>query len=157
MVFDVSTAFLSGMTMTREVYAQAPREGMPTAEGWGAVSPHALLRLLRVAYGLTEAPRLWYLRARQVPTKLGFEEFRCARATFVYRDSGAVIAMLTLHVDDGMLFGDIEDQRSSRIRTQINNDFTIKPWKTITDKTPMEYLDTQWIRENKMLCIHSSR
>ena len=126
---------------------------MPTAEGLGAVPLHALLRLLKKAYGLNEAPRLWYLRARQVLTKPGFEEFRCARAAFVYRDFGAAVAMLTVNVDDGMFFGDIGDQRSNSIRTQIDN-ITIKHWKTINDKTPMDYLGTQWIREKNVVHTH---
>ena len=35
----------------------------------------------------------------------GFVELRCARAVFTLRCNKRLIAVLTLHVDDGMLFG----------------------------------------------------
>ena len=146
-VFDVSTAFLSGLAMTREVYAKAPREGLPAAEGWEAVPPFSLLRLLKGAYGLTEAPRLWYLRARQILTKLGFEEIRCARAAFVFRKAGRLIALLTLHVDDGMLFGNPVDKEYMKMREAINQNFKIKHWKAV-GKEPVDYLGMQWVRRS---------
>ena len=64
--FDVTTAFLSGMAMMRKLYTKAPPDGLPAAEGWKAIRPYQLLQVLKRAYGLTEAPRLWYLRARQI-------------------------------------------------------------------------------------------
>jgi hypothetical protein len=144
MVFDVSTAFLSGLEMSREVYAKVPREGLPAVERWDAVLPFALLRLLKGAYGLTEAPRLWYLRARQLLQKLGFEEMQCARATFVYRLNGVLIAFLVLHVDDGMLFGNMQDGRFRSIREAINRSFNIKFWKVLSEDNPVDYLGLQW-------------
>ena len=55
MMFDVSTAFLSGYKTDREVYVRAPKDGLP------ATKTTTLLRILKSAYGLAEAPRLWYL------------------------------------------------------------------------------------------------
>ena len=107
--FDVQTAFLSGKPIDREVYVRAFREGLggSTAD---RVRPYALLRLLKGAYGLTEAFCLWYLRAREILMEIGFTEMRCARAVFTLRNkANRLIALLTLHVDDGMLFGDRSD------------------------------------------------
>eukprot|EP00959_Pyramimonas_sp_CCMP1952_P264881 5538535-Pyramimonas_sp.AAC.1 len=58
--FDVATAFLSGLELERELYVRAPKDGFPAVDGagWPAVRPYALLRLLKGACGLTEAPRL---------------------------------------------------------------------------------------------------
>ena len=81
-IFDVTAAFLSGMAMEREAYVRAPTCGLPAAEGLPAVGPERLLRILKGAYGLSEAPRLWYLRARALLKECGFEKFRCARAVF---------------------------------------------------------------------------
>ena len=159
MTFDVSTAFLSGLAMTREVYAKAPREGLPAAEGWEAVPSYALLRLLKGAYGLTEAPRLWYLRARQVLTQLGFTELRCARAVFVYRLAGRLVGLLTLHVDDGMLFGNLEDIELRKIQEKINGSFKIKYWQTVSEDSSIDYLGMQWRRTawGHTLEIHMSK
>eukprot|EP00959_Pyramimonas_sp_CCMP1952_P372642 7803482-Pyramimonas_sp.AAC.1 len=44
-VFDVATAFLSGMRLDRELYVRAPRDGLPSppGSGWPPVRPYALL------------------------------------------------------------------------------------------------------------------
>ena len=62
--FDVKTAFLSGKELGRDLYIKAPREGLPAVAGWPALEPFRLIQVLKGAYGLTEAPRLWYLGQR---------------------------------------------------------------------------------------------
>ena len=75
-------------------FARAPRDGLAAVEGWQRVPPLAL-------FGLTEAPRLWYLRARQILIGVGFVELGIVKATFIYRAiTGELVAMLVLHVDD---------------------------------------------------------
>ncbi len=66
--FDVKNAFLSGENTDREIYCQLPREGLP------GVAPGSLIKLVKGAYGLREAPRLWYLRIRKMILQAGFEE-----------------------------------------------------------------------------------
>ena len=55
--FDVSTAFLSGKEVQREVYIRAPMDGLPACPQLGekAVAPGELLRVCKSAYGLSEA------------------------------------------------------------------------------------------------------
>ena len=45
-VFDVTTAFLSGMDMSRELYVEAPREGLPAVPdlSWPKIAPYALFK-----------------------------------------------------------------------------------------------------------------
>ena len=52
--FDVTTAFLSGKEVSREVYIRPPPEGLPACEEAGeeAVSPEELLKVCKSAYGL---------------------------------------------------------------------------------------------------------
>ena len=59
MAFDGTAAFLSGKKLDREVCVRAPKEGIPALGDTPAVRPYSLLRILRTAYGLTEAPRAW--------------------------------------------------------------------------------------------------
>ena len=80
--FDVSTAFLSGKETDRNVYIRAPKDGLPSVEGQKGIKPLAVLELLKGAYGLAEAPRLWYLRARELLDKCGFKELRICRSVF---------------------------------------------------------------------------
>ncbi len=87
-IFDVTTAFLRGERMTRDVFAKAPVEGLPATETFPRIKPGQLLQLLKGAYGLSEAPRLWYLRARSLLEEIGFTELSVARAVFVYLHKG---------------------------------------------------------------------
>ena len=73
---------------------------------------------------------MWYLKARKVlVSTLKFEELRCARAVFVKRRHGKLVALLTLHVDDGMLFGDVNSKEYQVIKEDINKNFKVKHWK----------------------------
>ena len=98
--FDVKTAFLSGKDNDRELYFRPPKEGLP------GVPPGSLIKIIKGVYGLKEAPRLWYLKAKETLVKCGWEELSCARAVFVKRDkSGKCCGMLVLHVDDACFAG----------------------------------------------------
>ena len=134
-LFDVSTAFLSGKAVGRELYVRPPRDlaGVNAGELW---------RILRSAYGLAEAPRLWYERAKECLTECGFEELAFAPATFVLRVKAAkkgweVRAVLCLHVDDGLLAAC--RRHAEEIRKEIDKRFQIKVWHLVGDK-PCDYL-----------------
>ena len=139
MVFDVSTAFLSGNPTSRLVYVKAPSDGLPATSLSKEIAPYALLRVLKSAYGLSEAPRLWYLRAAQLLEECGLVELPYARATFVQAAHGKTQAVCTLHVDDGMLAGDPKSPGFQRLLRAINERFNIKEWKTI-GKEPCDFL-----------------
>ena len=134
--FDVTTAFLSGLETDRQIYVKAPAEGLPAAEGWSAILPFELLRILKSAYGLTEAPRLWYLRAVQLISQTPLKELPIAKATFAASEGGISWAILCLHVDDGLLLGDPNDSRFVKLKAQLNKLFKIKEWK----ETPLTFL-----------------
>ena len=87
---------------------------------------------LRVAYGLSEAPRLWYLRARELLVEAGFEELTMAKASFIKRSpKKEVIAILCLHVDDGLLVTD--RAYTKQIKKSIDDRFAIKEWKNLEE------------------------
>ena len=153
-VFDVAAAFLSGVALDREIYCRAPAEGLPAACGWPQVPPYTLLRILKGAFGLTEAPRLWYLRARGLLKECGFTELRCARAVFTLFHDGLLIALLALHVDDGMLWGLKGHPRFKRARAQIDKVFNIKQWIAVRPGVDVDYLGVQWHREGTSMTVH---
>ena len=117
-------------------------------------APYALLRVLKGAYGLTEAPRLWYLRARQLLNDCGFVELRCARAVFTLRCKERLIAVLTLHVDDGMLFGHEKHPAFKKAKMLINEKFNIKQWHYLLPGVTVDYLGVQWMFEGDKLVAH---
>ena len=61
---DVSAASPSGIPIERSIHVRAPSVGFPAVGESPPKCPRQLSRVLKGAYGLTEAPRLWFLRAR---------------------------------------------------------------------------------------------
>ena len=134
LIFDVSTAFLSGKEVERDLVIKAPIDGLPACPEMNepAVRPFELMRVCKSAYGLSEAPRLWYLRARELLISIGFEELQMAKATFIMKQKGDVIAILCLHVDDGLLV--IKPSAVERVKRAIDKHFNIKEWQQIGEK-----------------------
>ena len=68
------------------------------------------MQLVKGAYGLREAPRLWYLKAREILLEAGFEEMQTAKSCFVLDDNSGDrpvnLGMLVLHVDDACYSGE---------------------------------------------------
>ena len=97
------------------------------------------------AYGLSEAPRLWCIQAKELLQRCGFEELAFAPATFVKRvrrlQTLVVVAILCLHVDDGFLA--VESGRcSEETRQAIDGLFKIKEWISVGEKAS-SYLGMQ--------------
>ena len=134
LTFDVTTAFLSGKEVDKEVMVRAPPEGLPAIPEMKepAVKPGELLRVVKSAYGLSEAPRLWYLRAKELLEEAGFEELQMAKATFLKRSkkNQEVEAILCLHVDRKL---------APAIQQSIDKRFAIKEWKDL-EKEPETFL-----------------
>ena len=132
--FDVATAFLSGKNTDREVYVRAPAQGLPATKTTSAVGPFELMRVVKSAYGLAEAPRLWYLRAVELLQQVGMEEIPFCRSTFVAQDDSGVFAFCGLHVDDGFLVGDPQKPQFAALKSRIDQNFNIKGWESLNMK-----------------------
>eukprot|EP00913_Durusdinium_trenchii_P022015 g20688.t1 len=109
------------------VCVRAPEEGLPTVD---EEPGGELMQILRSAYGLVESPRLWYLRASKLLTLTPLNEMPISKSSFVASDDPQAWALLSLHVDDGLLFGSEQDERFKKLKKDINGMFTIKE-KTI--------------------------
>ena len=95
---DVSSAFLNGRAMTRELYARVPHDLLvPEMRG-------KLLRLKKGVYGLRQAPRLWWERLREEMLRLGFTASRLEPTLFcldkVVSGKRSILALVGTHVDD---------------------------------------------------------
>ena len=93
---------------------------------------------------------------------IGAVELHIARAVCVFREKGkegtaGLIAILSLYVDDGLLFGDPRDPRFQQVKKKVDSVFNIKHWKSLGSR-PEKHLGMQWqtIEEGNAvsLCIH---
>ena len=122
------------------MYVRAPPEGLPPVQGMTEVAPHELLRVVKGAYGLAEAPGLWYLRALELLEKAGMKELSFARSTFIYlATDGTPIAACCVHVDDGLLIGQGDHPEFQELLGRISQSFNIKERQKVGVK-PTKYL-----------------
>ena len=78
-----------------------------------------------------------------------------ARAVFTLREKdGGLCGMLTLHVDDGMIFGNIKSKTYSAARQAMDKKFSIKGWKKLNDKVDVEYLGVSWRQTSEYIVMH---
>ena len=139
--FDVAAAVLSGEKAERRVFIRAPREGLPPTEAMTAVPPLRLMEVLTGAYGLAEAPRLWYLRARKLLEQAGFKELAVSRSTFrLVEPQGNLAGLRTSHVDDGLIYGDPRGQTFKSALALLNRLFNIKERHSLKDAAGAKYL-----------------
>ena len=112
---DVSSAFLQGSPIDREVYMKPP----PEAEKDGIV-----WKLKKSCYGLYDASRKWFLAVKEQLTKIGMKTVSGDEAFFyMHNEKGELMGLCILHVDDFLIAGnqDFHD----KVAEQLCSRFTI--------------------------------
>ena len=98
--FDVEAAFLNGVPLERTLYVRPPLD-------LHGQNPRELWRLKKAVFGLTEAPRAWWLRIRKDLLETGWYEVPFLTAVFLlYDGEKGLVGVLLLHVDDGLTGGE---------------------------------------------------
>ena len=101
---DISSAFLQGNVMEREVFIKPPRESKSEGKLW---------KLKRCLYGLVDAPREWYQRVSKEMMQLGGKKSLYDKCLFVWhdKDSKKLTGILVAHVDDFQYCGTTSFQK----------------------------------------------
>ena len=103
--FDVKAAFLQGQPQSTRVMAVDPVPELRQAMNLG---PQHVAKLNKSAYGLIDAPFLWFCSLVNELTRLGFEASPFDPCLFVLREpshsknAGRLAGILGVHVDDGI-------------------------------------------------------
>ena len=102
--FDVKAAFLQGSVAGRTIGL----EPVPELARALNMAPHELCRLNKSAYGLVDAPYLWYKALLAELEKLGFIQSPFDPCVFLLKrpKSNQISGVLGVHVDDGLCGGD---------------------------------------------------
>ena len=103
--FDIKAAFLQGQPQDNRIIGLEPCVELATEM---ALKPNEICRLVKSAYGLIDAPYLWYKALSEALLKLGFEIAPFDPCLFVLRNSQTqkLHGILGIHVDDGLCGGD---------------------------------------------------
>lgn len=92
--WDFKTAFLQGKDLKRDVWIVPPAEFVGKGVVW---------KLLKPVYGLVSAPKSWYDKLTEVLSSCGFTVCLSDDGLFRISDeSGEIIGILAMHVDDAM-------------------------------------------------------
>src|SRR5271156_1199054 len=92
---DVKTAFLNG-DLEHSIYMEPP----PGSIDYG--HPNIIWKLKKSLYGLKQASRTWYQKAKQEFLTLIFTQSDVDHSIFVY-DNDECICIIALYIDDLML------------------------------------------------------
>ncbi len=112
MSFDVETALWIGVALGRELCCWPPNDVR-------VIKPRRLWRPKKGVFGLTEAPRLRWLRIRVDLLECGWSEAKAAPATFSLKSAkNRLRAASVLHVYDGLVCGSGECYEASRRELQ---------------------------------------
>ncbi len=94
---DITSAFLQGNLLDRDVYIKPPKE---------ANMPNKLWKLNKCLYGLKDASRQWYFKVVNKLKELGFQKSFCDKGVFFLIKDNKLIGFIALHVDDFLHAGD---------------------------------------------------
>lgn len=135
---DVKAAFLSGVEFDREILAQLPKDCGPLL-GCDGRNP-VLMKMLKSAYGLADAPLLWFKEATRRLQLLGWTPQLLDKCTFGYYSpkTKTLDGILVLHVDDMLLAGDMSGD-FGKVVAELRKNFEFGKWETVAEKTPVTY------------------
>ena len=91
---DVKNAYFSGKSVSRDIYLEQPRGGLPD------LKPKQLLKAKKAIYGFSEAARMFWLALKEHLESDGWTESRLEPALFFLRREGKLRGILVTHVDD---------------------------------------------------------
>ena len=108
--FDIKTAFLRGSRRDDRILGVDPPEELRRKLG---LRPLEICELLKSAYGLVNAPFLWYQELREALMTIGFSLSPLDPCLFTLQGKeGHVHGHVGVHVDDGLCCGDAQFEKS---------------------------------------------
>ena len=109
--FDIKAAFLQGKPQKDRVIGLEPVPELATKMG---LRPEEICRLAKSAYGLIDAPFLWFQALREELVRLEFEQSPFCPCTFILRcpKTQQPDGIIGIHVDDGLCGGNKDFSRN---------------------------------------------
>ena len=111
---DMTSAFLQGNKIDRDVYIKPPREAKREGMLW---------KLKRCLYGLVDAPRSWYTRVTEEMIRLGGVVSIYDKCLFMWHENNKLIGVLITHVDDFQYCG--SEEWKMTVVEELKNTFDV--------------------------------
>ena len=109
---DISTAFLQGSEMKRDIFIKPPKEASANGNLW---------KLNKCVYGLCDASLSWYHKVCEIMDQCGVTKSKVDPAVFYWLNNNEVCGVLACHVDDFLWAGDkcYEESVIQKIRENL--------------------------------------
>ena len=159
---DARAAFLQGgeTQLQRQVFG-LPVEELATAMN---LSKGRAVQFLKATYGLTVAPREWFLKVDAILTEVGLSRLKTEPCMWslkvpdMNREDGKqrVLGLISAHVDDFLITGDESDERWNQAVKQFHAALKWSPW----EEAPMMHCGVQlqqlpdggWLLDQEEYC-----
>eukprot|EP00435_Cladocopium_sp_Y103_P055618 s618_g18.t1 len=135
---DVRAAFLSGKNFTRELIVKLPND---CAALLGVVPP-CYMKMLKSAYGLSDAPLLWYEEADSRLQRGGWKRHALDKCCYYLVDKAnpdMILGILILHVDDLLIAGQADHPQFQEAIAELKKNFQFGKWEQLADGAPIKY------------------
>eukprot|EP00435_Cladocopium_sp_Y103_P051239 s554_g15.t2 len=135
---DVRAAFLSGKSFTRELLVRLPNDCAALL----GVPPPCFMRMLKSAYGLSDAPLLWYEEADRRLQKNKWIRHPLDKCCYMLTDDAdetKLIGCLILHVDDLLIGGDASHPKFQKAMKELKQSFNFGKWDQLAEGSPLKY------------------
>ena len=145
---DVKTAFLSGKEFSREIVVRLPAD---CAVLLGAEAGPCYMKMRKSAYGLADAPLLWYQEADRRLKACGWSKHPIDQCCYMMLDGNSnkekyMCAMLILHVDDILIGGEAENAKFKEAIVKLKKHFNFGKWDQLSENAPIKYCGGTIIR-----------
>ena len=134
---DVRAAFLSGAGFEREIVVKLPRDCGPLL-GLGSQET-AYMKMLKSAYGLADAPLLWFREASKRLERIGFVPMELDKCTFGFYENEELKGMVIIHVDDLLIAGCRQSKGFQEILKKLKNAFDFGKWDVLDEEKHLTY------------------
>lgn len=105
-------------------------KGVPEIALALGLKPGQAMQVLGAIYGLTIAPRLFWLDADQKLRELGGQVHACEKCLWIFTNSSdQIIGRIGSHVDDFLICGNEQDSDWQKIRDGIKKMYSWSPWQ----------------------------
>ena len=151
---DVRAAFLSGSTFDRIIIVKLPSD---CSAMLGCVGP-TFMKMKKSAYGLSDAPLLWWTEADRRLRSLKLVRHRLDKCAYmIYSNYGKenqkLVGLLILHVDDILLGIDMRDAEAVQKLDEIKGAFDFGKWQELTDKQDIIYCGGRISRKDSNISL----
>ena len=123
-IADIEGAFLQGDALRREdgeVFVELPPGGIP------GLPAGSMLKLLKPVYGLSDAPRAWFLKLKKSLSEIGLKQSVLDPCLYYSWHDGKLDGCLAVHVDDLIATG--TKHFEDTILQKLRDKFPFKHWK----------------------------